>query len=45
MVLVLKLTSLHVADVFARAAADANAEAKDMGEALKMVALKRILRA
>lgn len=30
--------SAHVADVFARAAADTNAEAKDMGEALKMVA-------
>lgn len=30
--------STHVADVFARAAADTNAEAKDMGEALKMVA-------
>lgn len=28
----------HVADVFARAAADTNAEANDMGEALKMVA-------
>lgn len=28
----------HVADVFARAAADTNAEASDMGEALKMVA-------
>lgn len=30
--------SSHVADVFARAAADTNAEASDMGEALKMVA-------
>ncbi|MFL2063966.1 phage tail tape measure protein [Latilactobacillus sakei] len=30
--------SAHVADVFARAAADTNAEASDMGEALKMVA-------
>lgn len=30
--------SAHVADVFARAAADTNAEAGDMGEALKMVA-------
>lgn len=30
--------SAHVADVFARVAADTNAEAKDMGEALKMVA-------
>ena len=28
----------HVADVFAKAAADTNAEATDMGEALKMVA-------
>lgn len=28
----------HVADVFARAAADTNAEAQDMGQALKMVA-------